>query len=103
MQQTMRLVGDIGGTNARFALVGAGSLQPQSESTLLCTEYAGLEQAVRSYLHDRGNPQLSEVALAVATGITGDLVQLTNGPWAFSIEQTRRDLALERLHVINDF
>ena len=103
MGKPVRLVGDIGGTNARFALVADGSGQPEQEQILRCAEYEGLEQAIRRYLADHGNPVLREAALDVATGITGDFVQLTNGPWGFSIEGTRRALALDRLHVINDF
>lgn len=103
MQNVMRLVIDIGGTNARLALVAAGSLQPEREKTVRCAEYQGLEQAVRHYLQDCANPVVREAAVDVATGITGDFVQLTNGPWGFSIEQTRRSLALDRLQVVNDF
>ncbi len=33
---------------------------------------------------------ISEAAIDVATAVTGDLVKLTNSPWAFSIEQTER-------------
>jgi glucokinase len=103
MGKAVRLVGDIGGTNARFALVADGSGQPQQEQVMRCAEFEGLEQAIRHYLADHGNPRIQEAALDVATGITGDSVQLTNGPWGFSIEKTRRALALDRLHVINDF
>ena len=103
MGKAVRLVADIGGTNARFALVADGSSQPQQEQVMRCAEYEGLEQAIHRYLADHGNPVIREAALDVATGITGDLVQLTNGPWGFSIEETRRALALDRLHVINDF
>ena len=103
MGNALRLVADIGGTNARFALVADGSSQPQQEQVMRCAEYEGLEQAIHRYLADHGNPVIREAALDVATGITGDFVQLTNGPWGFSIEGTRRALALDRLHVINDF
>ena len=103
MQNVMRLVVDIGGTNARLALVAVGSLQPEREKTVRCAEYEGLEQAVRHYLQDCDNAVVREAAVDVATGITGDFVQLTNGPWGFSIEQTRRSLALNRLQVVNDF
>lgn len=103
MQDAMRLVVDIGGTNARLAMVAAGSLQPQYEKTVRCAEFEGLEQAVRRYLQDNGDPAVREAAVDVATGITGDFVRLTNGPWGFSIEQTRRNLGFDRLHVVNDF
>lgn len=39
----------------------------------------------------------------MALPVDADWVHLTNSPWAFSIEQTRRALGLERLMVINDF
>jgi len=97
------LVGDIGGTNARFALVDRGSVQPRDEQTVKCADFPGLEQAIRAYLAVNGNPPIRQAALDVATGITGDFVQLTNGPWGFSIEQTRISLGLERLQVTNDF
>jgi glucokinase len=103
MAGAVRLVGDIGGTNARFALVDAGSRQPRDERSVKCAQYPGLEQAIRAYLADHGNPRVEDVALDVATGITSDFVQLTNGPWGFSIEQTRQSLGLKRLQVINDF
>lgn len=98
-----RLVSDIGGTNARFALVAPGSLAPQEEKTLLCADFPGPVEAARHYLSLVGNPRVREAAFDVATGITGDFVQLTNGPWGFSIEQTQRSLGFERLQVINDF
>lgn len=103
MGGTVSLVGDIGGTNARFALVDEGSARPRDEQTVRCADFPGLEQAIRAYLAGRGNAQVRQAALDVATGITGDFVQLTNGPWGFSVEQTRRSLGLERLHLINDF
>src|SRR3954466_9953450 len=99
----MRLVVDIGGTNARLALVPLGSLEPQQEQRVRNADFDSLEHAVRRYLEDCGNPVVREAALDVATGITGDFVHLTNGPWGFSIEQTREALKLDRLHVVNDF
>lgn len=99
----IRLVADIGGTNARFALVALNSVEPVQETTVRCADFDGLESAVRAYLKNHGNPPVRQAAIDVAAGITGDIVQLTNGPWRFSIEQTRRALALDRLQVINDF
>jgi glucokinase len=55
---------------------------------------------VRAYLGDR---QVDEAVFAMALPVDADWVHLTNSPWAFSIEQTRAALGLERLTVINDF
>jgi glucokinase len=98
-----RLLADIGGTNVRFALLPRGSSQPRQERSLLCADYPGLEQAARTYLAEVGDPPVREAAIDVATAVTGDLVKLTNSPWAFSIDQTRRQLGLARLLVLNDF
>jgi glucokinase len=103
MGGSVRLVGDIGGTNARFALVPADSRVPRDEQVLHCADFQALEEAIGRYLADHGNPTIREAALDVATGITSDYIHLTNGPWGFSVEQTRRNLRLDRLLVINDF
>jgi len=103
MTDIMRMVVDIGGTNARFALVPASSPEPQDEKTVRCADFASLEHAVRHYLQDHGNPVVREAALDVAVDPIGDFIKLTNGPWGFSIEQTRRALGLDRLQVVNDF
>lgn len=102
-EMNTRLVADIGGTNARFALLAAGTRCPDHEMSLRCADFDGLEQATRHYLAQVGNPPITEAAIDVATAVTGDLVKLTNSPWAFSIEQTRRQLGLQRLLVLNDF
>jgi glucokinase len=99
----MRLLADIGGTNVRFALLPEGEQRPQQERNLLCADFDGLEQAARHYLAALGSPPITEAAIDVATAVTGDLIKLTNSPWAFSVEQTRRQLGLKRLLVLNDF
>ncbi|MEO8003271.1 MAG: glucokinase [Betaproteobacteria bacterium] len=103
MTQAMRMVVDIGGTNARFALVEPGSLEPLHEKTVQCADFPSLEIAARQYLRDHGNPVVKEAAVDVAVDPTSDFIKLTNGPWGFSIEKTRVALGLDRLQVVNDF
>lgn len=97
------LVADIGGTNARFALVSPGTTVTRHEKNLQCRDFDGPVEAVRHYLSTVGNPPLGTAAFDVATAVTSDRVKLTNGPWSFSISATRDALGLDRLHVINDF
>jgi len=97
------LLADIGGTNVRFALLAPGSREPEQIQRYRCADYLGLEQAVLAYLSALGEPPIERAAIDVATAITGDLIRLTNSPWAFSIEQTRRQFNLEQLVVLNDF
>jgi glucokinase len=98
---TGRLVGDIGATNARFALIGE-SLAATRVRVYAADDFPGLGEAIAAYLvAEAVRPR--EAALAVASPVTGDRVTLTNHPWSFSIEELRRGLELERLLVINDF
>ncbi len=98
------LVGDIGGTNARFALWrGRG---PEKIKILSCRQYPTLEEAIQVYLRDMltvHDIRPSMAALAVAGPVTDDHVNLTNLGWNFSIEEMRRDLGFEHFEVFNDF
>jgi glucokinase len=94
-----RLIADIGGTNARFALVDENDL-PAGIRTLRVADHPGLVEAALAYL---GGRQVEEAVIAVATPIETDLVQFTNNPWSLSIDEARSRLNLTRLVVINDF
>jgi glucokinase len=95
----LRLIGDIGGTNARFALCRPGG-RPEDERKLPVAEHAGLVEAAQAYLAGR---VVAEAVLAVATPVLGDRVSFTNNPWRFSIAEAEAALRLEKLTVINDF
>jgi glucokinase len=95
------LVGDIGATNARFALVGPGRKIARMR-VLAAGDYSGIDEAIAGYLAEvEGRPD--QVVLAVASPVTGDRISFTNNPWTFSIAELQRRLGLRRLEVINDF
>ncbi|WP_338665346.1 glucokinase [Pararoseomonas sp. SCSIO 73927] len=96
---TLRLVGDIGGTNARFALSENGGA-PYGEAKLPGADFPGPIEAAEAYL--AGRP-VEEAVLAVATPVLEDEVAFTNSPWRFSIEEAKRRLGVGRLAIINDF
>jgi glucokinase len=95
----MRLVGDIGGTNARFALAEPGGY-PSNVRKLPKAQYPGIIEAVEDYLS--GTSMVEEAVLAVAGPVVGDEVAFTNSAWRFSIDDVRKRLGLRRLVVIND-
>jgi len=98
-----RLVGDIGGTNCRFGLVAPDGKLLHS-SILADADYPTIEEAARAYLEQRGElPMPRHGAIAIASAISGDRVQMTNHPWSFSIAELRLRLGFERLEVLNDF
>lgn len=98
-----RLLGDIGGTHARFAWQAQADAPPSDIATYLCARHASLLDAIRHYLHAQGKTAPRWCGIGLATPITGDLVQMTNHPWSFSVAGLQRELGLERLKVLNDF
>jgi glucokinase len=98
----LTLVADIGGTNARFGLIGDGGIH--DTRILRCADYPSLEAAAQAYLQmARFDTPPQRGAFAVASPVTGDRIALTNLVWTFSTEEVRQRLGLERLVVINDF
>jgi len=102
-RRTTWLVGDIGGTNARFGLVAPDGTLLHS-SILADADYPTIGGAITAYLRQRGRlPMPRQGAIAIASPITGDQVRMTNHPWGFSVAALQKQLGFERLEVINDF
>ena len=98
-----RLVGDVGGTNARFAWQEHEGAPLTDVDTLPAAAHASLLDAIRSYLAAHGKPTPHWCAIGIANPVVGDRVKMTNHHWSFSIAGMQRDLRLDRLLVINDF
>jgi len=94
-----RLVSDIGGTNARFALVGEDGW-PKGEKTLKTSDFPGVVEAALAYLDGRS---VDGVVLVVAGPVEADRIALTNCPWSFSLNETKKTLGVDHLTAINDF
>ena len=98
----MRVIGDIGGTNARFAIARDGLYDQLS--SYHCADYPTLEDCLRFYLGERHLPaQPDEIALAVAGPVTSDAVALTNHPWHFRQTTLQSIFGAKRVIVVNDF
>jgi glucokinase len=98
-----RLLGDVGGTNARWAWqAGPGQALGHVQS-LPTADYATIADSIAAYLAGQGLPTPREAAFGIATAVTGDRVQMTNHGWAFSIEALGATLGTERVRVLNDF
>jgi glucokinase len=95
------LVADIGGTNARFALVD-GHGRPRAQRTLAVADHRTFEEALDAYLG--GLDERPEVAcFAVAGPASGDRVAFTNSPWVVDGSDTETRYGLRRCLVVNDF
>jgi glucokinase len=99
---SLRIIGDIGGTNARFAVAENGKYGELSH--VVVSKYASLHDALTDYLGRLpATKRPAAAALAVAGPVLGDVVALTNLSWRFSISELKKSLALSGLRVINDF
>jgi len=98
-----RLLGDIGGTNARFAWQDAPDAPAIDVANYGCAEHPTLLDAIRCYLSDHAKPVPYGCAIGIANPITGDTVQMTNHHWSFSITELQHHLGVARIAVINDF
>ncbi|MFL6674991.1 MAG: glucokinase [Massilia sp.] len=102
-----RLLADIGGTNARFALeLSPGRIE--LIDVLACGGHPTLAAALRAYLASpavlaAGVGGIRHAAIAIANPVVGDQVRMTNHHWEFSIEAMRRECGFDTLLVVNDF
>jgi len=98
-----RLLGDVGGTNARWAWQAAPGAALNPVQVLACSDYPTIEACLRAFLAAHRLPTPRAVAFGIATAVTGDAVQMTNHPWRFSIEALGASIGVAKLVVLNDF
>ncbi len=97
------LIGDIGGTNARFALADPKGRAYTSELTVLCNDYETAELAIADYLERTGTPGPDVVCLAAAGSVIGDSVRLTNNHWNIDCRELRNSFPSAKFRLLNDF
>lgn len=98
-----RLLGDIGGTNARFGWQSSEGAAISHVQVLPCADHASLLDAVQSYLQQQGLTAPDCAAFGIANPVTGDQVAMTNHHWRFSVSALREGLGLARFLLLNDF
>ena len=99
------LLGDVGGTNARFALAECSGARPIISNILELSSpaYASGADLVRDYLKKAGIAQPPRVAvIAVAGPVTKGVVHITNLGWSFA-ESELRQLGIAQVCLLNDF
>jgi glucokinase len=99
------LVGDVGGTHARFAIVVPASTGPWRilHRLDLDERFATFDEALHTYLERAGVTPLPRLAaIAVAGPITAGTAHFTNRGWEIS-ESALRKVGFERAVLINDF
>lgn len=102
------LVADVGGTNARFALITSfddskNQFTIEHNNTFPSADFGSLEKALTLYLSTVSHIKPKRACLAVAGPIKAGLVHLTNLGWHFSVNEFKQHFEFEQLDVINDF
>lgn len=99
----MLLVGDIGGTTTRLALVSkeSGPRKFVTEREYRNVDFHGLEPIVEAFLASSG-PRPTSAAFDVAGPVIDGHVHLTNLLWNLDEAALARSLHLERVTLLND-
>jgi glucokinase len=100
--QMQFLLGDIGGTNARFALLTGNQLGQIEHVT--AADYPNVGDAITAFLSRQGTqPAIAVAVLAIAGPTDGDRCAITNSHWVIDGAQLRSSFGFSSVHLINDF
>lgn len=97
------LVADIGGTNARFALIQSPASVTQLCGQVATADYASIQAAIAHVVAEAGCAAPKSAVLAVAGPVTGDRVALTNAHWVLEPIEIIANLGLSQVIILNDF
>ena len=98
---TRRLIADIGGTNARFALAEGGAPGPMLR--LLCADYSSFDDALGDALARMPEAASArEVAIAAAGPVAQGAIDVTNLPWRIEAEAVAARLGGAAVRLVND-
>ena len=97
------LVADIGGTNARFALVDHKTAPTRMCGKSATADHADISSAIRDVVYPEAEVKPRTAIIAVAGPVTGDAIPLTNAEWVIEPLKMIADLGVEEVIVLNDF
>lgn len=103
MTRKLWLLGDIGGTNARFATCEPGNLALSNSLTLETAAFTGPHQAIRRYLRETEQESPAAMCIAVAGPITNGEAQLTNSHWRLSVDSLQSHWKTSPTLLLNDY
>jgi glucokinase len=99
-------VADVGGTHARFALaeIDGGKVVGLDEPvTLKTAEHGSFQLAWQEFGRRKGIDLPTEMAMAFAGPVGGELLKLTNNPWVIRPALIKERLGVDRYTIVNDF
>ncbi|MEH3116560.1 MAG: glucokinase [Methylorubrum populi] len=97
------LIGDVGGTNARFGLIETKGAAPRILSREATAGHSDPSAAIRASLGACDAPAPRSAILAIAGRVDAPAVQLTNADWRVDAAAIGRDFGLARVALVNDY
>lgn len=96
------LLGDIGGTNARFAILNRGTIGPIEY--IRVAGCSGAIEAIGEFLGERaeGMPPKHAV-LALAGAVENDRCEMTNSGWIVDVPMLQDAFGFQQVRLFNDF
>jgi glucokinase len=96
------LVADIGGTNARFAMVDLDDLVVPRFETYPCANFRSLAEAAAAFVKDTG-ARPSVAAFDIAGPVSGDRGVITNLSWNMTTDELAEATGAKSVLLLNDF
>lgn len=97
------LVGDIGGTNARFAMVADERSPVTAFEPVRISQFSTIEAAIEQSVLDRTTIRPASMMLAIATPLVGERFRLTNADWVIDPAAMIQRFGLREVVLLNDF
>jgi len=97
------LIGDIGGTHARFSILIDAYAEPRQFPTVHTADFATIDEAIQQCVLDKTSVQPRSAILAVAGPIDDDEIPLTNCDWVVRPKAMIADLGFDDVMIVNDF
>ncbi len=96
------LVGDLGGTNTRFAISVEGEAELTHVKQFRNASFPDFDDVLSLYLSEAGDPDLSGVCIAAAGPVSMGELRMTNINWVISEAGLRKRLGVDTALLIND-
>jgi len=101
---SLGLIGDVGGTNCRFALVTLGETEMSTPVKYPCADYPDILAAISDYLsREAGRRKIEWAVIAVAGPVVHNVVMMTNLSWRIAGDEIAAQFGLREAHIVNDF
>ena len=103
MGDSRLLIGDIGGTNARFAMAQRDAPGFADEMQLPCADFDTAHAAIEYFLNSQNASAPEIISLAAAGPVVAQSVRFTNNHWSLVAADLAENFPGAKVRLLNDF